>query len=119
MKTIVELNENEFAAAVLESSVPVVVDFYASWCGPCKMLAPLLEQLAVEFEGRLKFTKVDVDQAFNLAARYGISGVPTLIVFRQGQPADTLVGMAPPKALRAWLEKHATAGAPASPARAL
>ena len=107
MKNMIELTETNFETEALQASVPVVVDFYAPWCGPCKMLAPILEQLAPQFEGRVKFVKLNVDEASELAGRYGIAGVPTLALFRGGQKIDTLVGLASPRALKSWLEAAA------------
>lgn len=104
MGKIIELSEDSFEQEVLKASLPVLVDFYAPWCGPCKMIAPLLEQLAVEFQGRIKFAKVNVDDAPGLAANFGISGVPTLALFRDGQLADQMVGFRGTTAFRAWLE---------------
>lgn len=104
MKNVLELDESNFEPEVLKAHVPVVVEFYAPWCGPCKMIAPLLEQLAVEFQGRIKFTKVNVDHAPGLAGRYEVSGVPTLAYFRDGQLVDRLVGFGGAKALKFWLE---------------
>jgi len=117
MKNIAELSENSFETEVLRANLPVVVDFYAEWCGPCKMLAPLLEQLANEFQGRIKFVKANVDETPGLAAAYQITGVPTLALFRGGERIDALVGFVAPKALKSWLEGAATA-APAAPATA-
>jgi thioredoxin 1 len=112
--TMMQLNERNFATEVLEATQPVLVDFYATWCGPCRMLAPVLDQLAGEFAGRIKFAKVDVDEAPELAARYQITGVPTLLLFQHGQVVDEVVGLAPLGALRARL--RAVAGpAPAEP----
>jgi thioredoxin 1 len=108
MKNVTELKENEFGTEVLQAAGPVLVDFYAPWCGPCKMLAPVLEELAAEFAGRVKIVKVNVDDAQELAARYNITGVPTLMLFRDGQATDTLVGMPPARALRQWVEKATT-----------
>jgi thioredoxin 1 len=104
MKNLIELSESTFETEVLRADLPVVVDFYAPWCGPCKMLAPLLEQLAGEFQGRIKFTKANVDDTPELAATFQITGVPTLVLFRDGGPIDALVGMVSPKALKSWLE---------------
>ena len=104
MKNIVELTESGFENEVLRTNGLVLVDFYAPWCGPCKMLAPYLERLAGEFAGRVKFAKLNVDEAAELAGRYEITGVPTLLLFRDGQPVDSVVGMAPPQALKRWLE---------------
>lgn len=111
MKDTIELTENSFRTEVLQAELPVVVDFYAPWCGPCKMLAPLLDHLAEEFRGRIKFAKVNVDDAPELASRYQITGVPTLTLFRGGERADALVGLAAPKALKSWLETAATPSA--------
>jgi thioredoxin 1 len=111
MKNIKELNEKEFETEVLQATGPVLVDFYAPWCGPCKMLAPLLEQLAGEFAGRVKIVEVNVDDAQELAAHYDITGVPTLILFRDGQVVDNVIGMPPARALRQWLEQAVNAAA--------
>ena len=107
MKNIIELNETNFEPEALAASGPVLVDFYASWCGPCKMLAPFLEQLAGEFAGKIKFAKLNVDEAPEAAGRYHITGVPTLMLFRDGQAVDHMVGFAAPRALKTWLEKAA------------
>jgi len=111
MNKIMEITETNFETEVLQAPVPVVVDFYAPWCGPCKMLGPLLDQLAGEFDGRLKFVKVNVDNAPELAAGYEVTGVPTLASFNGGKLLDTMVGLAAPKALKAWLETAAVKGA--------
>jgi thioredoxin 1 len=104
MKNIIELNETNFESEVLKAAGPVLVDFYAPWCGPCKMLAPLLEQLAGEFPGRMKFGKLNVDDAPELAGQYDITGVPTLMLFRGGKVIDRIVGLPSPRALKASLE---------------
>jgi thioredoxin 1 len=107
MKNIVELNTTNFKQEVLQAAGPVVVDFYAPWCGPCKMLAPLLEQLAGELAGRVKFAKANVDDMLDEAASYGITGVPTLMLFRDGKNVDQMVGMSSGRQLKAWLETAA------------
>lgn len=104
MKNVKEIREVEFDQAVLKSGVPVLVDFYATWCGPCQMLAPSLEALAEEYGDRLRVVKVNVDESPGLAQRYGIRGVPTLMAFRDGKPCDTIVGLLPMKALRKKLD---------------
>lgn len=109
MKNIVELTELSFETEVQKAAGPVLVDFYAPWCGPCKMVAPLLEQLAGELTGRVKFAKLNVDEAPNLAARYGITGVPTLMLFEGGEAIDEMVGLSSPRALKHWLESAAAA----------
>lgn len=111
-----EVNERNFATEVLQANQPVLVDFYATWCGPCRMLAPVVEQLAGEFAGRVKFAKVDVDEAPELAARYQISGVPTLLLFQDGRVVDEIVGLAPLGTLRARLRAVAGAAPAEAPA---
>jgi thioredoxin 2 len=90
----------------IKSSVPVLVDFWAPWCGPCRMVSPLVEQLGRDNAGHLKVVKLNVDEAPALAARYGVQGIPLLVVLRNGADVDRLVGAAPPERLRAWLAPH-------------
>ncbi len=104
MSNVSEISEASFPAEVLQSNLPVLVDFYAVWCGPCKMIAPALDALAGEFAGRVKVVKVDVDQAPGLAGQFRISSVPTLMIFKGGQPIDSMVGAPSPKALRSKFE---------------
>lgn len=89
----VEVNGNNFQQEVLESSVPVLVDFWAPWCMPCRMLAPIIEKLAEENEGKLKVCKLNTDENQNIAAQYGIQGIPTLIVFKEGKEVGRTVGV--------------------------
>ncbi len=91
--------------------MPVVVDFFATWCGPCKMMAPVLDGFAEEFDRKLKFAKVDVDNNGDLAMQYQITGVPTLILFKGGEVVDTIVGLMPPGSLKARLDQLAHAPA--------
>jgi len=104
MTNVNEIASTSFSDEVLKSSLPVMVDFYAPWCGPCKMMAPLLDTLAGEFKDRVKVVKVNVDDAADLAAQYRITGVPTLILFKSGEPVDTTVGAPSPKDLRSKFE---------------
>jgi thioredoxin 1 len=102
-----------FEADVLQASDPVVVDFYADWCGPCRMMSPVVEQLAGELVGKVVIGKLDVDVNQEIAIRYGIMGIPTLGLFRGGQLVDRLIGYPGGKApIKAWIEKNI----PAEPA---
>ena len=92
MSDILHVSDAAFDTAVLKSSVPVLVDFWAAWCGPCKMIAPILDEIAPEFDGRLQIAKVDVDANPETDPKYGIRGIPTLIIFKDGAVAGTKVG---------------------------
>ena len=109
MSAVKEVSEAGFEADVLGSELPVMVDFFAPWCGPCKMLAPALDGIAKAYEGRLKVVKVNVDESPDLAARYGIRGVPTLMFVKGGEVADTVVGLPSGNVLRAKLDAMAAA----------
>ncbi|MCS7049352.1 MAG: thioredoxin [Verrucomicrobiae bacterium] len=89
---VLTLTSENFQSEVLQSKQPVLVDFWAEWCGPCKMIAPLMEELAEEYAGRLKVGKVNVDDHHDLATNYGIRAIPTLILFKDGQVRETVVG---------------------------
>ncbi|RCG31614.1 thioredoxin [Sphaerisporangium album] len=102
---IADAGDGDFAEVVEASSVPVVVDFWAEWCGPCRVVSPVLEQLAHELAGRIKLVKVDVDKAPKLAERYGIQAVPTLMIMKDGQVAAQRAGAASGPALRAWIDQ--------------
>ena len=101
MSAIQEVNEAQFESVVLQSSTPTVVDFWAPWCGPCRMVAPVVEELSAEFGSTVKFVKVNVDHNQSLAARYGVQGIPTLLFFKDGQVVDGQVGALPKQALAA------------------
>ena len=91
----IELNSNNFKEEVLESSIPVLIDLWAPWCMPCRMITPIVEQLAEDNQGKLKVCKLNTDENQDIAARYGIQGIPTLIFFKGGQEVDRLVGVTP------------------------
>ena len=91
----VELNGNNFQQEVLESSIPVLVDLWAPWCMPCRMISPIVEELGNDNQGKLKVCKLNTDENQNIAARYGIQGIPTLLFFKDGQEVDRIVGVTP------------------------
>ena len=102
MATPLTLTANNFAQEVLQTTGPVLVDFWAPWCGPCRLIAPVVEELATQYASQLKVGKLNVDEQPEIAQRYGISGIPALLFFDQGQVVDTVVGAVP----KSVLQKH-------------
>jgi thioredoxin 1 len=102
----IEVTDANFKKEVLESQTPVLVDFWAEWCGPCKMIAPVVEQLAKDFGGKLKVGKVDVDSNQQTSMQFGIRSIPTLLIFKNGKVVDQIVGAVPKQALADKVTKH-------------
>ncbi len=101
-----EIKDVNFAETVQNSSEPVVVDFWASWCGPCKMLAPVIDEISGELHGKAKFFKLNVDENPVISTQYRISSIPTVMVLKDGEVVDTLVGFRPKDAIKNMIEKH-------------
>jgi thioredoxin 2 len=102
---IVDADREDFDAQIA-ASVPVLVDFWAPWCGPCRMVSPAVEAAGRDLTGQLKVVKLNVDEAPDISARYGVQGIPLLVLMRDGEEIDRLVGAVPPQQLRAWLDRH-------------
>ncbi len=100
-----EITDAEFDQEVLNADFPVVVDFWAEWCGPCKVIAPMLEELADEYEGKIKFVKVDTEENFETPSNYGVLSLPTLLVFKEGQQIERITGARPKGDLKRYLDK--------------
>jgi thioredoxin 1 len=103
--TLLQVTDKNFHDEVLQASLPVLVDFWATWCGPCRSIAPVVEGLAKEFEGRLKVTKLNVDENPAIPSQYGVRGIPTLILFKGGKVVDQIVGAVPKARLVTMIEK--------------
>ena len=106
-KNVLAFDDVNFDAEVLKSKIPVLVDFWAPWCGPCRAIAPIVEELADSFAGRVKVGKVNVDDSQRVAATYQITGIPTLLVFKDGRVVEQLIGAAPKPKLLDLLNRHA------------
>ena len=103
---VYKFDESNFEAEVLKSDLPVFVDFYADWCGPCKMMSPVIDKLAEEFDGKIKVGMVNVDENGDLAVRYGIMSIPNMVFFKNGEVADRVVGAIPKPAMKEKFEKN-------------
>ncbi|TFH02297.1 MAG: thioredoxin [Calditrichales bacterium] len=106
MGRCVEVTDASFDQEVLNSDLPVLVDFWAVWCAPCRMIAPIVEELAVEKEGKLKVVKMDVDNNHQTAMKYGIRSIPTLLIFKNGEVVDQIIGALPKSTLESKVDKH-------------
>jgi thioredoxin len=103
--SLIQVNDKNFASEVLSSTIPVLVDFWATWCGPCRSISPIVEELAKEFTGKVKVTKLNVDESPATPSQYGVRGIPTLILFKGGKILDQIVGAVPKARLKSMIEK--------------
>lgn len=103
----VKIDNSNFQSDVLQADVPVVVDFWAEWCGPCKMIAPSLDEIAAEMAGQVKIAKLNIDENPELAAQFGVRSIPTLLMFKNGEVAANMVGAAPKSRLAEWIKTSA------------
>ena len=106
MGNIVSIDNSNFDEAVIGSKTPVLVDFWAPWCGPCKAIAPILEELSVEYEGKLTIAKLNIDEAPQNASKYGVSAIPTMLLFKDGQPVQSIVGYEPKAELKKTIDEN-------------
>jgi len=117
MANIMDVTDGTFEAEVLKSALPVVVDFWAPWCGPCMMMGPIVEALAAKLSGKIKFVKLNTDENLQIGQRYKIMAIPTLIVFKGGAEAERLIGVKPQQQLEKQLQEHMLPSSPADPAK--
>ncbi|MBE9214889.1 MAG: thioredoxin [Richelia sp. RM2_1_2] len=106
MSSATQVTDSTFKQEVLDSDVPVLVDFWAPWCGPCRMVAPVVDEISSQYEGQIKVVKVNTDENPNVASQYGIRSIPTLMIFKGGQKVDMVVGAVPKTTLANTLEKY-------------
>jgi thioredoxin 1 len=106
MSAAAQVTDSTFQQEVLDSNVPVLVDFWAPWCGPCRMVAPVVDEIAEQYAGQVKVVKVNTDENPNVATQYGIRSIPTLMIFKEGQRVDMVVGAVPKTTLATTLEKY-------------
>ena len=106
MSNALEVNDSNFEAEVKNSDIPVLVDFWAPWCGPCRKISPIIDELATEFEGKVKVVKVNTDENLKITQEFSISGIPSILIFKKGEAVERLVGLMQKSQLVSNLEKH-------------
>ena len=106
MSNVIEFNDSNFDSEVVKSDKPVLVDFWAEWCGPCKMIAPSVEKISEEYSGKLKVGKLDVDSNPNISSTFGIRSIPTLLIFKNGAPVDQIVGAVSKEVIASKVDNH-------------
>ena len=103
--TVININENNFEEEVVKSSLPCLVDFWAEWCGPCKQIAPALDELSDEYAGKISIIKINIDENPEAPTTYGVRSIPTMMIFQDGQAAATKVGAAPKSDIKSWIDE--------------
>ena len=106
MGNVLELNDSTFEAEVVNSSIPEMVDFWATWCGPCRKLGPVVDEIAEAYDGKVKFAKINVEESLETAKKYSISGLPSLLVFKNGEAVERMAGLMPKSTIISNIEKH-------------
>lgn len=106
MGNVLELNDSTFEAEVVNSEIPVLVDFWATWCGPCRKLGPVVDEIAEAYDGKVKFVKVNVEESLETAKKYSVSGLPSLLVFKNGEAVERMAGLMPKSTIISNIEKH-------------
>lgn len=106
MENVISISDSNFESEVVNSSIPVVVDFWATWCGPCRKLSPVIDEIAQTYEGKVKFVKVNVEESIETAKKYSISGLPSLLIFKNGEAVERMTGLMPKSTIISNVEKH-------------